>query len=91
MWDWERKQRLNAFANGNPPGTRCTSTMLMGDTLTPLLLVGSTDGCVRVWHGWQGAGEQRQGAAWQLADIETASSASGAGHAGGATGEHVDA
>ena len=60
VWDYRSKQRLNAFANSNPAGSRCTSMMLLESyNSNSLLLVGSSEGCVRVWRRWASAGEQQ--------------------------------
>lgn len=69
VWNYKSKVRLNAFGNGNPAGSRCTAALLVGETnASPMLAVGSTDGCVRVWHGWGTTGTQQLVSAWQAVE-----------------------
>lgn len=67
VWDYLRRQRLNAFANGNPAGSRCTSSLLLGAD-DELLAVASSEGCVRVWRRWDAAGEQQLVNGWTAVD-----------------------
>ncbi|KAL1519483.1 hypothetical protein AB1Y20_023001 [Prymnesium parvum] len=67
VWDYVKRQRQNAFANGNPAGSRCTSTVLLGSD-SQFLAIGSTEGAVRVWRSWELAGEQQLLNSWQAVD-----------------------
>ena len=66
-----RAEHVQTFLNGNPPGTRCTSLLLLSDAPhegsagppLPLLAVGSSEGAVRVWRAGGEGGEGGSSAA----------------------------
>ncbi|KAL3919209.1 MAG: hypothetical protein SGILL_003870 [Bacillariaceae sp.] len=49
VWDYERGERRSFFRNGNPDGSRMTSTFWINETTTSLFFVGCDDGSARVW------------------------------------------
>ena len=67
VWDYTKRQRQNVFANGNPAGSRCTSSILLGEA-SRFLVIGSSEGGVRVWRNWDTVGEQQLVSAWQAVD-----------------------
>ena len=67
VWHTGTRQRINAFANGNPAGTRCAAMAWLGSHA--LLAIGSSDGCVRVWQGWGTPGWQQLRAAWNAVEV----------------------
>lgn len=58
VWDFVRRSRQNGFANGNPAGSRCTSSLLIGQE-SQFLVIGSSEGAVRIWRNWEFQGEQQ--------------------------------
>ena len=70
VWDRQRKQRLNAFANGNCAGSRISAMLLLpgSASLSGLLLLASSAGCLRVWRRWDEPGLQSLQCAWQAHD-----------------------
>ena len=80
VWNYKTKQRINAFANANPAGSRCTSMHLLetagslvnGHASLGLLLVGSSEGAVRIWRQWALPGEQQMVGSFLAADRSAA-------------------
>ena len=68
VWDYKTKTRLNAFANSNPAGSRCTGLLLVENPSSSLLLVGSTEGVVRAWRNWRSPGGQQLASAFHAVD-----------------------
>nr|XP_039265005.1 regulatory-associated protein of mTOR-like [Styela clava] len=80
IWNWEKGVREGKFRNGNSSNTKISSMEFINTSDDPLLLVGTDDGCVRVWRDC--CENQNTGAelvtGWQAA-IESLPSARGAG------------
>ena len=79
VWNYKTKQRINAFANANPAGSRCTSLHLLETAASfvhghasGLLLVGSSEGAVRIWRQWALPGEQQMVGSFSAADRSAA-------------------
>lgn len=51
VWDYEKGSRLLSYKNGNPQGSRMTSSFWINEQTKSLFLVGADDGSVRVWNG----------------------------------------
>jgi len=49
MWDTESGKRLISFRNGNPEGSRITTSSWMNEESSSLFFVGCDDGSVRIW------------------------------------------
>jgi len=73
IWSWEEGVRIHSFSNQNPPGTRITSLKLVNEHDTPMLIVTSDDGVVRVWRGWESANTVELTSGWNsLSELATA-------------------
>ena len=51
QWNTNSGSRNNTFVNGNPKGSRMTSTTWMNSMSSSLFAVGCDDGSVRIWSG----------------------------------------
>ena len=49
LWDTESGERRTIFNNGNPRGSRMTSSFWINEDSSSLFLVGCDDGTVRIW------------------------------------------
>lgn len=52
VWDFHNNIQLSRFSNGNPEGTRISDTKFMNEDDQPLLLVGSSDGVLKVYRNY---------------------------------------
>lgn len=53
IWDFQKNEQLNRFSNGNPTGSRINDAKFMNEDDQPLLMVGSSDGVLKVYRGYQ--------------------------------------
>lgn len=53
IWDWEEGKRLNAFSDGNPPGSKITELKLLNEDDKALLMAGSSEGIVRIYRNYE--------------------------------------
>eukprot|EP00536_Pseudo-nitzschia_multiseries_P015356 jgi/Psemu1/246784/estExt_Genewise1.C_8680002 len=51
VWDYEEGTQKASFKNGNPAGSRMTSTFWINESSSSLLFVGCDDGSARIWRG----------------------------------------
>ena len=51
IWNAETSERMTAFSNENPKGTRMTAAQWVNEASSSLLLTGSNDGSVRIFDG----------------------------------------
>ncbi|KPI37031.1 WD repeat-containing protein mip1 [Cyphellophora attinorum] len=66
IWDCEKKEQLNRFSNNNPEGTRINDARFMNeDDHNPLLMVGSSDGVLKVYRHYNDPEEVSVVAAWR--------------------------
>jgi regulatory associated protein of mTOR len=66
VWDWARNVQLSRFSNGNPTGSRINDARFMNeDDHQPLLLVGSSDGVLKVYRHYWESQEVNVVAAWR--------------------------
>jgi regulator-associated protein of mTOR len=55
VYDWKTASRINGFNNGNPKGTSVTSLHFVDEEVGGALVVGSSDGVVRVYNNYDPA------------------------------------
>ncbi|RXW18505.1 hypothetical protein EST38_g7341 [Candolleomyces aberdarensis] len=58
VWDWSQRKRLNYFCNGNPRGTSITGLEIINQESGGIVLVGSSDGIVRLYRNYDPTLEQ---------------------------------
>ncbi|KAF5312958.1 hypothetical protein D9619_002557 [Psilocybe cf. subviscida] len=58
VWDWSTRKRLNMFFNGNPRGTSITSLEIINQDVGGIIMVGSSDGIVRMYRNYDPTLEQ---------------------------------
>jgi regulator-associated protein of mTOR len=51
LWDSHKNEWVSRFRNGNPKGSRMTSTCFLNERSNSLFVVGCDDGSVRIWDG----------------------------------------
>ena len=51
IWNYETGEQSLSFQNGNPNGTRITSSFWVNEKNSSLLFVGCNDGSARIWNG----------------------------------------
>lgn len=70
VFDWEQKNHLSRFSNGNPFGTKITDLKLLNEDDLPLLLTGSSDGIVKIYKDFHSGEESRLVSSWRaLTDL----------------------
>lgn len=52
VWDFGRNTQLSRFSNGNPEGSRINDAKFMNEDDQPLLMVGSSDGNLKVYRSY---------------------------------------
>lgn len=52
VWDFQRNETLCRFSNGNPEGSRINDAKFMNEDDQPLLMVGSSDGVLKVYRNY---------------------------------------
>lgn len=52
IWDFQKNEQLCRFSNGNPEGSRINATKFMNEDDQPLLMVGSSDGVLKVYRNY---------------------------------------
>ncbi|KAL2014174.1 hypothetical protein VTN00DRAFT_1699 [Thermoascus crustaceus] len=53
IWDWQLRQRLNRFSNGNPPGSKINEIRYINEDDQALLMTGSSDGVLKVFRNYE--------------------------------------
>ncbi|KAL1999694.1 hypothetical protein VTN02DRAFT_4155 [Thermoascus thermophilus] len=53
IWDWQQRQRLNRFSNGNPPGSKINEIRYINEDDQALLMTGSSDGVLKVFRNYE--------------------------------------
>ena len=67
IWDWSRNEMLSRFSNDNPPGTRINDARFVNeDDHMPLLMVGSSDGVLKVYRQYWDMHEVKVVTAWRV-------------------------
>lgn len=86
VWDWEDNKIVKKISNGNPFGTKITDLKFLNEDDSPLLMIGSSDGVIKIYknfHTPQGPGDDDENAvelvsAWRaLTDMLLTSKSSG--------------
>lgn len=79
VWDWEQSRVVNKFSNMNPTGTKITDLKYLNEDDSPLALVGSSDGIVKIYKNFHRQGEAVElVASWRaLTDLLLTSKSSG--------------
>ena len=66
IWDWQRNVQMARFSNNNPAGTRINDSRFMNeDDHQPLLMVGSSDGVLKVYRQYWDPKEVSVVASWR--------------------------
>lgn len=53
IWDFNRNVQLSRFSNGNPSGSRINDAKFMNEDDQPLLMVGSSDGVLKIYRNYE--------------------------------------
>lgn len=70
VWNWHQHVRLNSFSNGNKDGTRITSTVFLNEDDVALLMVGSSDGILKIYRNYESSRDIELLTAWRaLSDL----------------------
>jgi len=78
VWDWHQRTRLNSFSNGNREGTKISSTVFLNEDDVALLMVGSSDGILKIYRNYENQQEIELLTAWRaLSDLVSSNRASG--------------
>ncbi|KIX07904.1 uncharacterized protein Z518_02558 [Rhinocladiella mackenziei CBS 650.93] len=57
IWDFQKNEQLSRFSNGNPAGSRINDAKFLNEDDQPLLMVGSSDGVLKVYRNYQSSTE----------------------------------
>ncbi|KIV82769.1 hypothetical protein PV11_04849 [Exophiala sideris] len=52
IWDFQKNEQLSRFSNGNPAGSRINDAKFLNEDDQPLLMVGSSDGVLKVYRNY---------------------------------------
>ena len=52
VWNWQRRERLSRFSNGNPNGSRITEARFINEDDHAMLMTGSSDGVVKIFRNY---------------------------------------
>jgi regulatory associated protein of mTOR len=78
VWDWHQSSRLNSFSNGNRVGTKITSMVFLNEDDVALLMVGSSDGVLKVYRNYESSDGIELLTAWRaLSDLNPSTLSSG--------------
>ena len=53
IWDYTRNIQVSKFSNSNPPGSRINDAKFVNEDDQPLLMVGSSDGVLKVYRNYE--------------------------------------
>ena len=57
IWDFQKNEQLSRFSNGNPAGSRINDAKFLNEDDQPLLMVGSSDGVLKVYRNYHNSSE----------------------------------
>lgn len=57
IWDFQKNEQLSRFSNGNPAGSRINDAKFLNEDDQPLLMVGSSDGVLKVYRNYPNSSE----------------------------------
>ena len=78
VWDWHQHTRLNSFSNGNKDGAKITSTVFLNEDDVALLMVGSSDGILKIYRNYETPQDIELLTAWRaLSDLVPSNRSSG--------------
>jgi regulator-associated protein of mTOR len=78
VWDWHQHTRLNSFSNGNKDGAKITSTVFLNEDDVALLMVGSSDGILKIYRNYESPQDIELLTAWRaLSDLVPSNRSSG--------------
>jgi len=78
VWDWHQHTRLNSFSNGNKDGSKITSTVFLNEDDVALLMVGSSDGILKIYRNYESPQDIELLTAWRaLSDLVPSNRSSG--------------
>ena len=52
IWDWQHRDRLSRFSNGNPSGSRITEARFINEDDHAMLMTGSSDGIIKIFRNY---------------------------------------
>lgn len=52
VWNWEGKEVVKKFSNGNPFGTKITDIKFINEDDVPLVMTGSSDGVIKIYKNF---------------------------------------
>ncbi|WPK25434.1 hypothetical protein PUMCH_002751 [Australozyma saopauloensis] len=52
VWDWEKKNMVTKFSNGNPFGTKITDLKFLNEDDLPLVMTGTSDGVIKIYKNF---------------------------------------
>ena len=52
VWNWQRRERLCRFSNGNPRGSRINEARFINEDDHAMLMTGSSDGIIKVFRNY---------------------------------------
>lgn len=65
IWDFKNNSQLSRFSNGNPAGSRINDAKFLNEDDLPLLMVGSSDGVLKVYRNYADSKEVKIVTAWR--------------------------
>ncbi|PHH51083.1 Target of rapamycin complex 1 subunit mip1 [Ceratocystis fimbriata CBS 114723] len=65
VWDWKKQGVLSRFSNGNPPGSKIRNLRFINEDDQALLMLGSSDGVIRIYRGYESEGQIQLATAWR--------------------------
>jgi regulator-associated protein of mTOR len=65
VWDWKTNTRKSRFSNGNPEGSKISDMRFINEDDQALLMTGSSDGVIRVYHNYDSDSDVVLASAWR--------------------------
>ncbi|KAJ4298733.1 Target of rapamycin complex 1 subunit kog1 [Collariella sp. IMI 366227] len=65
IWDYKNNTRKARFSNGNPEGSKISDMRFINEDDQALLMTGSSDGVVRIYHNYDSDENVELAAAWR--------------------------
>ncbi|SPQ19061.1 53f7980f-da97-45b9-b5b8-389a2ada3425 [Thermothielavioides terrestris] len=65
VWDWKNNTRKSRFSNGNPEGSKISDMRFINEDDQALLMTGSSDGVIRVYHNYDSDTDVELASSWR--------------------------
>ncbi|ODV60408.1 ubiquitin-binding TORC1 subunit KOG1 [Ascoidea rubescens DSM 1968] len=65
LWDWNKNEDLSNFSNNNPIGSKITDIKFLNEDDKSILLVGSSDGVIKIYRDFELADSAKLVTAWR--------------------------